>query len=115
MTPAQVRTSANTSARSSSSSGGQYAIGRGSQRLHGKAELTPEDPRFRADARGPSIHLEARPVVGLVAAIWQPGREDAVPGPLDLVGRSGELPDRVRAAGNVLRIDPPVGPKVRRN
>src|SRR2546425_7876665 len=57
MIPAQVRTSASRSPRSSSSLGGQYAIGRASQRLHGKAELAPEDPnlRVRAEARGLAI------------------------------------------------------------
>jgi len=31
------------------------------------------------------MNLEARPIVGLAPATWQPGREDAVPGALDIV------------------------------
>src|SRR5437867_5177022 len=42
MTPAQVRTSANRSPRSSSSLG----IGLASERFHGKAELAPGDPNL---------------------------------------------------------------------
>src|SRR5437867_2734516 len=58
MTPAQVRTSANRSPRSSSSLGGQYAIGLASERFTGRQSSHREIPTSSAGAEARGLAIE---------------------------------------------------------